>query len=170
MDEQNNNYQNNGEYNQQYQNPNYSSQYTSNNQNNGEYNQQYQNPNYSAQYAPNNQYNGEYNRQYQNPNYYSQFVPNNQPYYQPTEEITENKLPNKFKPLGAWAYFGYTILFSIPLIGLIFNLIFCFDNSNINRRNFARSMWCLVIIIVALLVLFFILFGTLPIALLDLKF
>lgn len=50
--------------------------------------------------------------------------------------------PAEYKPLGAWAYFGYSILFSIPLIGLIFNLVYCFSDSNINRRNYARSFWC----------------------------
>lgn len=50
--------------------------------------------------------------------------------------------PEEYRPLGAWAYFGYSILFSIPLIGLIVNLVFCFSDGNINRRNYARSFWC----------------------------
>lgn len=59
--------------------------------------------------------------------------------------------PVEYKPLGAWSYFGYSILFSIPLIGLIFNLVYCFSDSNINRRNYARSFWCayLLVFIVA---------------------
>ena len=51
-------------------------------------------------------------------------------------------LPNEYKPLGAWTYFGYQLLFAVPLVGLIFLIVFSFDNSNINRRNFARSYWC----------------------------
>ncbi len=50
--------------------------------------------------------------------------------------------PEEYRPLGAWAYFGYSILFSIPVIGLIVNLIFCFGNGNVNLRNYARSVWC----------------------------
>lgn len=55
--------------------------------------------------------------------------------------------PSEYRPLGAWAYFGYSILFSIPLIGLIFNLIYCFSDSNINRRNYARSFWCVYLLV-----------------------
>ena len=50
--------------------------------------------------------------------------------------------PEEYRPLGAWAYFGYSILFSIPVIGLIVNLVFCFSDGNIIRRNYARSVWC----------------------------
>ena len=55
--------------------------------------------------------------------------------------------PSEYRPLGAWAYFGYSVLFSIPLIGLIFNLIFCFSDENINRRNYARSFWCAYLLV-----------------------
>ena len=33
-------------------------------------------------------------------------------------------VPPEFRPLGAWAYFGLSILFSIPVIGLIFLIVF----------------------------------------------
>lgn len=62
-------------------------------------------------------------------------------------------IPPHYRPLSPWAYFGYNILFAIPLIGLIFLIIFAFDNSNINRKNYARSffiVWLLVIIVVAI--------------------
>lgn len=32
--------------------------------------------------------------------------------------------PEQFRPLGAWEYFGYSILYSIPLIGFIMMIIF----------------------------------------------
>ena len=54
--------------------------------------------------------------------------------------------PNK-NTLSAWAFFGYSILFVVPVLGLIFNLIFCFNSSNLTRRNFARSYWCWYIIV-----------------------
>lgn len=40
------------------------------------------------------------------------------------KNITQDMLPEKYRPLGMWAYFGYTILFSIPLLGFIFLIIF----------------------------------------------
>lgn len=68
-----------------------------------------------------------------------------------------NNIPNNYKPLSPWAYFGYNILFSIPFIGFILLIVFSFDNSNINRRNFARSYWCIYIFVIIILILFIIL-------------
>ena len=51
-------------------------------------------------------------------------------------------LPSKYKPIGAWGYFGLQILFSLPLIGFICLIIFACDGSNVNRRSFARSYFC----------------------------
>lgn len=52
------------------------------------------------------------------------------------------RLPEKYRPIGAWGYFGYTILFNIPLIGQLCLLIFALSSSNINRRSFARMYFC----------------------------
>lgn len=49
---------------------------------------------------------------------------------------------DQFRPISAWGYVGYSILFAIPLIGLIFWLVFIFSDKNINRRSFARSYLC----------------------------
>ena len=70
------------------------------------------------------------------------------------EEI--GKLPEKYRPLTAWGYLGYSILFAIPLIGFICLIVFSFSSSNINRRSFARSYFCVMIfaLIVMLVVLF----------------
>ena len=65
-----------------------------------------------------------------------------------------DKLPVEYRPLSPWAYFGYSILFSIPLIGFIFLIVFSFSNANINRRNYARSYFCAFIL--ALLLIFII--------------
>ena len=64
--------------------------------------------------------------------------------------FNESSLPEKYRPLGAWAYFGYALLFSIPIIGFIFLIVFSVSDANINRRNYARSFWC--ILVVALIV------------------
>lgn len=58
--------------------------------------------------------------------------------------------PSQFKPLSGWKYFGLNILFSIPVVGFVFLLIFTFSNKNINRRNYARSFWCGLLVVVIL--------------------
>lgn len=70
-------------------------------------------------------------------------------------------LPQENAPLSAWSYFWLRILFAIPVVGFIFLIIFSINNGNINRRNFARSYWCglVILLIIALvyLIIFFIL-------------
>lgn len=51
-----------------------------------------------------------------------------------------------FRPLSPWAYFGYSLLFCIPLIGLIFLIVYSVNDTNINRRNYARSYFCWLVI------------------------
>jgi hypothetical protein len=96
-----------------------------------------------------NYYNGRNNNtadgnygQSQNPNP-GNFPPQNSNFYQP-------QIPNNLRPLSMWEYFGYSILFCIPVIGLIFAIVFSFSNSNINRRNFARAQFCVLIICVVI--------------------
>ena len=74
-------------------------------------------------------------------------------------EMEEQKnIPDEYKPISMWGYFGYEILFSIPIIGFIFILVFSFGGTNnINLRNFARSYFC-VLIILLIIVGFFALF------------
>lgn len=61
-----------------------------------------------------------------------------------------------YRPISAWGYVGYSILFAIPVIGWIFLIVFTFSDKNINRRSFARSYWVkallLVVVICALVV------------------
>ncbi len=61
-------------------------------------------------------------------------------------------VPPEFRPLGAFAYFGYSILFSIPVIGLIFLIIFSLSDANINRRNYARSYFIALLIAIILVI------------------
>ena len=56
--------------------------------------------------------------------------------------ITQDSLPAQFRPLSPWAYFGYSLLFALPIVGFIMLIVFSCKNTNINRRNFARSYWC----------------------------
>lgn len=62
--------------------------------------------------------------------------------------MSYDKIPVEYRPLSPWAYFGYNILFSLPVIGFILLIIFSLSNSNINRRNYARSFIVIYIIII----------------------
>ena len=107
--------------------------------------------------APGGQNAGQRPRQYGQP----------QPRYQPQPAAygmgynipIKNYDPSKdYTPISMWGYFGYQLLFAIPLIGQIIVLIFAFGGTkNINLRNYARSTFCLFIIclvVVLLIVLF----------------
>ena len=59
--------------------------------------------------------------------------------------------------LGPWAYFGLQLLFAVPVVGLVFLIIFSFNSGNLNRRNFARSYWCGLIVFLVLLIIVLIL-------------
>ncbi|MCR5663996.1 MAG: zinc ribbon domain-containing protein [Oscillospiraceae bacterium] len=66
--------------------------------------------------------------------------------------VQSDNIPSQYKPLSPWAYFGYMLLFCIPLVGLILLIVYALDDSNINRRNFARSYFCAIILAVIIVV------------------
>ena len=59
----------------------------------------------------------------------------------------------QFAPLSPWAYFGFSILYSIPIVGFIALIINSFRNVNINSRNYARSFWCIYVVIAILMII-----------------
>ena len=60
-----------------------------------------------------------------------------------------NNLPDEYRPISMWGYFGHEILFSIPIVGLSVLLVFSFGGTNnVTLRNFARSYFCFLIVIV----------------------
>lgn len=65
----------------------------------------------------------------------------------------EPKIPAEYNPISMWGYFGYEILFMIPIIGWIFIIIFALTAANINLRNFARSQFCVLIIQIVLILI-----------------
>lgn len=70
--------------------------------------------------------------------------------------ITEEQLPAKFKPITAWGYFGWAILFSLPFIGIIIALIKAFGNTeNVHLKNYARSMFCYYVVVLILMIFIF---------------
>lgn len=61
-------------------------------------------------------------------------------------------IPEEYKPISMWGYFGYELLFSIPCVGFILLLVFAFGGTkNVNLRNFARSYFCYFIIVAAII-------------------
>ena len=59
----------------------------------------------------------------------------------------------EYKPIGAWGYIGYNILFAIPIIGFILLIVFAVSRDNINRRNYARSFLLVMLIAVVLTII-----------------
>ena len=59
-------------------------------------------------------------------------------------EFEQQYLPEAYRPLSPWAYFGLSILYSVPVIGWIF--LIAHASRNINKRNYARSFFCIYIL------------------------
>lgn len=73
--------------------------------------------------------------------------------YAPMRGVREEDLPTEYKPIRAWGYFGYMLLFSIPIVGFIFLIVFVVSAQNVNLKYFARSYFCsLVIILIVVLI------------------
>ncbi len=73
--------------------------------------------------------------------------------------MNNTNIPNEYKPISAWGYFGYNILFNIPVVGLILLIVFSFDSSNINRRNYARSFFIIYLLIAIVFLISILFFG-----------
>lgn len=70
------------------------------------------------------------------------------------------QIPNEYRPISMWGYFGYQLLFSIPLIGLILLIVFSLGGTtNINLRNFARSYFCFLFVCIIIISFIFIISG-----------
>ncbi len=75
--------------------------------------------------------------------------------------MDNKKIPYEYKPISMWGYFGYELLFSIPIIGFIFLIVYSLGGTrNINLRNFARSYFCFLIIVIIFITIMFILYGS----------
>ena len=62
------------------------------------------------------------------------------------------KIPAEYQPISMWGYFGYQILFALPIVGFIMLLVFSFGGTkNHNVKNFARSYFCYFIIMVIII-------------------
>jgi hypothetical protein len=73
-----------------------------------------------------------------------------------TYTTTTVNIPEEYKPISMWGYFGYQLLFSIPCIGFIILCIFALGGTkNINLKNYARSYFCFIILTVILILIVF---------------
>lgn len=62
---------------------------------------------------------------------------------------------SQYAPMGAWAYFGWTLLLTcIPIVSFILTIVFSANSSNINRRSFARSILIFDIIGITIFLIF----------------
>lgn len=62
-------------------------------------------------------------------------------------------LPEAYRPLSPWTYFGLGVLYSLPLVGWIFLIVHAVSSQNLNRRNYARSYFCVYVLAIILGVL-----------------
>ena len=86
-------------------------------------------------------------------NYNHTYQPMQQPMYPQGYSNYPTYIPPEYRPISMWGYFGYQILFAIPVIGWIMLLVFALGGtSNINVRNFARSYFCILIILVVIII------------------
>ena len=74
-----------------------------------------------------------------------------------------NNIPSEYKPISPLGYVGYQLLFSIPIIGFIFLIVYAVGGtSNINVKNFARSYFVIMLIVFVLIFILVFLFGINP--------
>ena len=84
-------------------------------------------------------------------------------YQDPAGRTPATAVPSEYKPISAWGYVGYNLLFAIPVVGFILLLVFaCGGTPNLNLRSYARSFFCallIVLLIVVVLVILMLVFG-----------
>lgn len=75
--------------------------------------------------------------------------------------MDQNTIPEEYRPISMWGYFGYELLFSIPVVGFICLIVMALGSRNVNKKNFARSYFCYTIIVcLAALIIFAVAFFT----------
>lgn len=70
-------------------------------------------------------------------------------------KAAEMLLPKAYRPLSSWNYFWRSVLYLIPVIGLIFLFVHAINAKSRHGRSFARSYFCgLLILAIAALIAF----------------
>ena len=65
----------------------------------------------------------------------------------------EKHLPKSYRPISGWGYFWRTVLYAIPVLGWLILLINAIGSKNRNGRNFARSYFCALLVVVIIAVI-----------------
>ena len=68
-------------------------------------------------------------------------------------DFEQQYLPEAYRPLSPWTYFGLSILYAVPVIGWVFLIAHAVASRNINKRNSARSFFCVYILAAVLILL-----------------
>lgn len=53
-------------------------------------------------------------------------------------QMQSGEVPESYRPISPWGYLGYTLLFNIPIVGLILMFVWGFGDTNKNLKNYAR--------------------------------
>ena len=69
--------------------------------------------------------------------------------------MDNSNIPEEYRPISMWGYFGYEILFSILIVGFICLIVFAIGAKNVNKKNFARSYFCYTIIVCLIAIVIF---------------
>ncbi|MBQ1305969.1 MAG: zinc-ribbon domain-containing protein [Erysipelotrichales bacterium] len=70
-------------------------------------------------------------------------------------------VPYEYRPVTGWGFFGYSLLFILPVIGWIAAIVFAFNNHNLARKGFARM--ALIWLILAALTVFCLVYFKAPV-------
>lgn len=101
------------------------------------------------------------------PQYQAPVQPVN-PFYAMPPQFNEDMLPEEYKPVSVGKYIGYSILFSIPVVGFIMLLVTAFSGgTNKSLKNYARAMLVMYAIGVVLGIIIVVLMGILGISMMD---
>lgn len=57
-----------------------------------------------------------------------------------------DEIRDSHKPISAWGYVGYEILYAIPIVGLVLAIIFSITAKNRNVKNFAKAQLIMLVI------------------------
>ena len=79
-------------------------------------------------------------------------VPQSAPVHAVEQPVTP-RIPPEYKPLSPWAYFGMSLLYTIPFAGFVLLIVMSFAPRNKNLKNFTRSYWCGALIALCTLVM-----------------
>lgn len=99
---------------------------------------------------------------------YQQYQPASQPVYAMPPQFNEDMLPEEYKPVSVGKYIGYSILFSIPLVGFIMLLVTAFSGgTNKSLKNYARAMLVMYVIAIVLVIILAVLMAVLGFSMMD---